>query len=180
MSRIQSREFAMNIIYSKMFTLDVKNVIEKYDDIDNDFYDIDSPADLEYTAKLLFAYAHNYDDINNLVSENLKDYTIEKLFRIDLAILFIAITELYYIEETPIKIVINEAVEMAKKFSTEKSYKFVNGFLANLIKVKPPKEVVLEKKIEQKDNKTQLNKEKAPEKSEIIVKKKTTQKLERK
>lgn len=164
-----------------MFTLDVKNVSEKYDNIDKDFYDLESPADLEYTAKLLFAYAHNYDDINSLVRDNLKNYTIEKLFRIDLAILFIAITELYYIEETPIKIVINESVEMAKKFSTETSYKFVNGFLANLIKVKKPKEVVLEEKTEKEVTKEQTHiVEKETKSSGKKAKKKNTQKLEQK
>ena len=56
-----------------------------------------------------------------------------KIVKIDKDILRIAITELLYVKEAPIKVVVDEAVELAKKYSTEDSSSFVNGILAKVI-----------------------------------------------
>ncbi|MEE1029504.1 MAG: transcription antitermination factor NusB, partial [Alphaproteobacteria bacterium] len=73
-------------------------------------------------------------EINEIISSNLKGYTINRLNKIDLAIITLAVIELKFINETPKEIVINEAVELAKKYSTEKSPRFVNGVLADIVK----------------------------------------------
>ena len=68
-----------------------------------------------------------------MISDNLKrDWTIERISKVNLAILEIAIFEIKY-NELPFKIVINEAVELAKKYGEESSKKFVNGILASVI-----------------------------------------------
>ena len=67
------------------------------------------------------------------ISKYIKGYTIDRLFKIDLAILLIAFYELKY-QDTATKIVVNEAVELAKKYSTQKSYSFINGVLGSFIK----------------------------------------------
>ena len=77
---------------------------------------------------------NNYDELINTISQNIKGYTVERLFKVDLAILLIATYELRYYKQTPNNIIANEAVELAKKFSTEKSFSFINGVVANLIK----------------------------------------------
>ena len=73
-------------------------------------------------------------EINEIISSNLKGYTIERLYKIDLAILVLAVIELKFIKENPKEVIINEAVELAKKFSTEKSPRFINGVLADIVK----------------------------------------------
>ena len=122
MKRNEARELAFKTIYSKFFNPDEEV----------DFSDQDS-QELEFTNKILSEYNAHISDINDLISSNLKGYTIERLYKIDLAIIILAIVEINYIGN-PKQVAINEAVELAKKFSTEKSPKFINGFLAQIVK----------------------------------------------
>ena len=117
MKRTDARELAFKTIYSKFFNAEAEDVTENAD-----------AEGLEFISKILTNFASHYDDINQVISSNLKGYTIERLYKIDLAIIILAIIELNYIKDTPKEVIINEAVELAKKFSTEKSPKFVNGF----------------------------------------------------
>lgn len=123
MKRTDARELAFKTIYSKFFNNDSETDIENAD-----------KDGLEFVSKILKAFASNYSEINDLISTNLKGYTIERLYKIDLAILILAIIEIKYVKETPKEVVINEAVELAKKFSTEKSPRFINGVLADILK----------------------------------------------
>lgn len=125
MKRTDARELAFKTIYSKFFNP------EEYDE--KIFSKADN-AGLEFTGKILTNFGAHYKDINQLLTEHLKGYTVDRLYKIDLAILAVAIIELNYIKETPKEVVINEAVELAKKFSTEKSPKFINGVLADIYK----------------------------------------------
>ena len=69
----------------------------------------------------------------SIINSKLQSYSPDRVYRIDRAILACATVELYFYKKTPIKVVINEAVEMAKKYSTEKSYSFVNGILRSIV-----------------------------------------------
>ena len=120
--RSEAREVAFKTIYSKFFNIDEENLQS------------DLPSENDLTNKIVECYATNHAEINDLISSNLKGYTIERVYKIDLAILIVAIIELNYIKENPTQVIINEAVELAKKFSTDKSPKFINGFLAGLVK----------------------------------------------
>ena len=76
---------------------------------------------------------HNLE-IVQLIKQNLKAYTIDRIYKVDLAILKLAIYELKFSNnQVPSNVVINEAVELAKKYSTDKSYSFVNGILASIL-----------------------------------------------
>lgn len=122
MKRTDERELAFKSIYSRFF---------------NPSMDIEDEAmDSKYTEfanKIMDEYSQHRDEVHALISDNLKGYTIDRLYKIDLAILILTIVEINYIG-TPKEIVINEAVELAKRFSTEKSPRFINGFLAQIIK----------------------------------------------
>ena len=123
MKRTESRELAFKMIYSKFFNTDS----------DVDLSEVDESG-LEFVTKILNCFSANYNVINEKISTNLKGYTVDRLYKIDLAILVLAIIELDYIKENPKEVVINEAVELAKKFSTEKSPRFINGVLATILK----------------------------------------------
>ena len=125
MSRKEARELAFKTIYSKFFNADAN----AEEEIDNS-----NVSDLEFTTNILKNFADHYEEISNLISSHLKGYTIERLYKIDLAILVLAVIELNYIKENPKQVIINEAVELAKKFSTDKSPKFINGVLADIVK----------------------------------------------
>ena len=119
MSRIQSRENAFKIIYSKLYVEAEISPIEEIDD---------------FCVLLVEAFTNNIDDIKQKVSDNLKGTTIDRVYKIDLALIYLAIAEIFYIEGSEFKVVINEVVNLAKKYSTDKSPKFINGFLAGLVK----------------------------------------------
>lgn len=123
MKRTDARELAFKIIYSKFFNTTQEDLLEKADS-----------ESLEFISKILNNFAKNYSEINELISSNLKGYTIDRLYKVDLAIIILAVIEVKYVKETPKEVVINEAVELAKKFSTEKSPKFINGVLADILK----------------------------------------------
>lgn len=123
MKRTTARELAFKTIYSKFFNADESEELEQADN-----------EGLEFTSKILKAFAENYNEINEIISANLKGYTVERLFKIDLAIITLAVIELKFIKENPKEVIINEAVELAKKYSTEKSPRFVNGLLADIVK----------------------------------------------
>ena len=73
-------------------------------------------------------------EITSQIEKHLKeDWKIERISKIDLAILKLAIYEIKY-KEIPFKVVINEAVELAKKYGEDSSKNFVNGILASIVK----------------------------------------------
>ena len=67
------------------------------------------------------------------IKDNLERYDITRLSKIDLALLVISVYELSIKHNTDYKLEINEAVEMAKKYSNDNSYKFINGVLAHVV-----------------------------------------------
>jgi len=78
----------------------------------------------------------NLKSIDDIISESAKDRPISEINKIDLAILRLAIFELIMDKETPPKVVVDEAVELAKKFGSDSSSSFVNGALGQVFKIK--------------------------------------------
>ncbi len=74
----------------------------------------------------------HYDEIKEIISQNTHGFDINRIYRPDFAILVVAVYELKY-TDTPVPVVINEAVELAKRYGEEKSGKFVNGVLKGVI-----------------------------------------------
>ena len=72
-------------------------------------------------------------DLDAIINRHVVTWPVEKLAHVDKNILRIAVMELKYIDSVPTKVAVNEAVEMAKKYGSENSYKFVNGVLGSII-----------------------------------------------
>ncbi len=129
-----ARETAFKIIYKSLFLngdLSLDEMLEE-DNITTE-QDKDFAEDYNFVNSIIELYSQNKNYVNNLIDKNLKGYTPDRVYRIDRAILATAITELLFYKQTPLKVVFNEAVEMAKKYSTEKSYSFINGILKTII-----------------------------------------------
>ncbi|MEA3355278.1 MAG: transcription antitermination factor NusB [Patescibacteria group bacterium] len=77
---------------------------------------------------------NNLPEIDKLIEKKAPEWPIKKLNKIDLAILRLAIYEIKIEKKAPNKVIVDEAVELAKKFGTEKTSKFVNGVLDSIIK----------------------------------------------
>ncbi len=128
------RAYAREIVFCKVFETLFGSTTNEGDIFD--FEQLTKPDDVEFAKTLLSCCLDNISDIESVISSNLKDYTIERLYRVDRAILDVAIAEIKYYKQTPPKVVINEAVNLAKKYGSEKSYAFVNGLLKNVIEEK--------------------------------------------
>ena len=131
--RSLARETAFKVIYKSLFLngdLSIDELLEE--DKITEQEDKDYIEDSKFVKELVSLYEQNQEQINELINSKLKGYTPERVYRIDRAILATAIAEILFYKQTPYKVVINEAVEMAKQYSTEKSYSFVNGMLKAL------------------------------------------------
>lgn len=87
----------------------------------------------KFVLDIAETYQKNKDEINTLIGNLTSGWDIERLIKMDKDILRIAICELVYIKSQPPKVIINEAVELAKKYSTQDSASFVNGILAKVM-----------------------------------------------
>lgn len=99
-----------------------------------EFCALDSQQEVkDYALKIIQSYQKYQSDVDSLIKDYSKGWDFDRLVKMDKDILRIAITELLYIKETPVKVVCDEAVELAKKYSTDDSSSFVNGILAKVI-----------------------------------------------
>lgn len=86
-------------------------------------------AAAEFTSRLIRGVGQHRTELDAIIEKHAKGYTLERLAAVDRAILRVALYELLHEEDTPNAVVINEAVELAKKYSTEESGAFINGIL---------------------------------------------------
>lgn len=86
----------------------------------------------EFSHNIISKYSENKTAIDDEIQACSKGWDIDRLAKIDKNILRIAVTELLYTPETPIKVAIDEAIELAKKYSDEESPSFINGILRNV------------------------------------------------
>lgn len=74
----------------------------------------------------------SYDSLDLLIKQHAPKFPIDKISRIDLAILRLAVFELNFEKTQPAKVIINEAVELAKELGSDKSYAFINAVLGKI------------------------------------------------
>ncbi|WP_054252043.1 transcription antitermination factor NusB [Neofamilia massiliensis] len=74
------------------------------------------------------------EEIDSVISKNLKNWSIERMYKLDLSILRVAVYEILFEEETPNEVAVNEAVEIAKTYGTTDSSKLINGILGTILR----------------------------------------------
>ena len=131
MKRSAAREEAFKLLYS----LEVQK--ENLDEQLEMYFENEEITDQEIKDYILYVVKgieRNISDIQNKISDNLKkDWKIERISKINLVLLKLAIYEILY-TQTPYKVAINEAIEIAKKYGDDNSPNFVNGILASVVK----------------------------------------------
>lgn len=90
-------------------------------------------ADIKFFDEIMNAFEENKTTLKAQIEANLKNYEYSRLFKIDLALVYLALTEIEFCG-TSAPVAINEALELAKKYSTYKSSKFINGLISAIIK----------------------------------------------
>ena len=122
--RRDSRITALCLIFERFF------VEEPFDD---EIIEEQKEKDKDFTAELVKAYSEHKEEVEALIEKYLVGYEKDRVYKIDLAVLSLAVVEILYCG-TPAPIVVNECVEIAKAYSTENSAKFINGILSSIIK----------------------------------------------
>jgi len=123
MNRSKLRELAMTILY-QVIIYDSNKINYDIEDIYKEILEIDS----NFVREIVNGVIYNKETIDNIANKFLKDWNINRLGKTDQAILRIGIYELKYTETPPI-VCINEAVELAKKYSDDKVVGMINGVL---------------------------------------------------
>lgn len=88
----------------------------------------------EFGRKLIDDYYEHSAEINDIIRDHLKGWTIDRIPRVSLTVLRLALSEILYGEEKLPSVTINEAVELTKKFGGNEDYQFVNGLLGSVVR----------------------------------------------
>lgn len=133
MKRAEIRELAFSLIYS----CEIQKTMEQEQvELFLQENEIEQEEQKKYIKTVFDGILENKDEIEKLIENNLKEkWTMDRVSKINLAILKVAIYELIYLK-LPYKVAINEAVELAKKYGDDSSKSFVNGILASIVKEK--------------------------------------------
>lgn len=126
--RTRSREFALQVLYQ----IDITR--NNYDASLANFWQAHSEEDIEegmknFTAELVRGVAQNLNAINTKISQYAANWKLERMAVVDRNILRMSCFELMFRDDIPPKVSINEAVELAKKYSGPEAGKFVNAIL---------------------------------------------------
>lgn len=155
MNRRKSRELTMRLLFQMTINKeDFKEVIENLKEnleIDNDelgtisdfksnkgdLENIDlTDIDMSYVTRVLKGIQEKKDELDEKINKCLINWKINRISKVDLAIIRICTYEFLYEDDIPENVSINEAIELAKKYSGDKSAAFINGILGKMIKSK--------------------------------------------
>lgn len=130
MKRKETREEAVKIAYCMDINKEFDKTLPcKY----IDHFEI-KDVDTDYLNKTIDDMIDNLKVIDNYITENSKDWKINRIAKVDLAILRVALSEILFNASIPQSVSINEAVEISKKYSNEDSHKFINGILGTVVR----------------------------------------------
>jgi N utilization substance protein B len=133
-SRRLGRILAVQVLYPKRINLKFSTAhLEEIISLNRQDYDEEA---LAFAKTLLNLVEEHLNEADKLIKTVLENWEWDRLCAMDRAILGIAVLELLYLPEVPARVVINEAIEIAKEFSTEKSGIFVNGILDSIAREK--------------------------------------------
>ena len=128
MNRKKEREQAFYLIFEKCFS---NESLEGILELAQECREFETT---EYIKEVFFGVQENLEEIDEIISKFSIGWTIDRISKIALSILRLAIYEIKYMDEIPSKVSVNEAVELAKTFGLEKDASYINGLLGTYVK----------------------------------------------
>lgn len=132
MNRVKSREYLLQLAYQMEITsetaLETFNSFMENEDISKD------DLDLAYIKSGLLGIEENKERLDSLIESQLVKWKLNRISKVNLSILRISTYEMLFAEDVPGKVSINEAIELCKKYSDNKSVSFINGVLDKVYK----------------------------------------------
>ncbi|MDD3225452.1 MAG: transcription antitermination factor NusB [Clostridium sp.] len=133
MNRRKSRELTMKLLFETSINKrDVKEAIEDYMQENKDYKNID----FEYVNRIIKGIDENKDFVDKKIEDSLENWKLNRISKINMAILRIAVYEMFFEDDIPDKVSINEAIELTKVYSDQKSASFINGALGKILSSK--------------------------------------------
>lgn len=133
MNRHTMREHVFKMVFS--YDFDTEKQLDEH--IEHYFYDVKTKEDeVLYMTKKVKGVIRNEEAIDKVLKKAAKNWEASRMAKVDLAILKVAIYEIFVDNDIPTNVAINEAVEIAKKYGGDASPKFINGILANVVELK--------------------------------------------
>ncbi|MHB1391751.1 MAG: transcription antitermination factor NusB [Clostridia bacterium] len=141
MSRRLARESAIQFLYSTDY-----NKNENLEEMLKEFFEAQEEStenkpqealnknDFRFAEEIIRGTIENLQQIDQLIQSNTVGWAKERIAKVDLAILRLALYEILFREDIPASVAINEGIELAKKYSTDESGGFVNGILGKIIR----------------------------------------------
>lgn len=130
MKRTEARE----MLFKALYEIEVqKDVTEEHINLFLENNEITEQATMKYIIESIYAINDKKEELEELISKKLKkDWNLDRISKTNIAILKLAIYEIKY-ADTPFKVAINEAVDLAKKYSEDAAPAFINGVLASIV-----------------------------------------------
>ncbi len=129
MTRHEARELAFVIVFEKSFH-DELTIVELIENA----VELEVLPSNKFAEKLAKKVYDNVEEIDKKIEANLIGWAANRISRASKAILRIAVCELLFSEDIPVGVVINEAVEIAKKYATPEDASYINGVLGSLVR----------------------------------------------
>lgn len=139
LTRRDIREKALQSLFQLSANEDLSKEVAMQKALTNNSEDKEELEDIEipsYLNDLVSGVIEQQQVIDSKINSHLKNWSINRLAKTDLLVMRIAVYEMLFVEEVPNKVALNEALEIIKRYSDEKSSKFVNGILSNMIEEK--------------------------------------------
>ncbi len=133
-SRRNGRILAFQAIFSKEFNnLSSEDLVllDWLDDERRSRYDKDT---LAFSRLLIQGTLENLTAIDTVIKENLENWDFSRISKVELAIMRISVFSMFYQKSIPLTVTINEAIDIAKEFGSDESYRFINGVLDGIKK----------------------------------------------
>lgn len=126
MKRNEMREQGFFLTFENLFTAneDINDLIELYSE------NVEPVCD--YAKELSAGINEKKDELNDIINTYSKSWKVSRLPKVTLAILYVAIYEMKYIDSVPVNVAINEAVEIAKKYASSDDASYINGILGSV------------------------------------------------
>jgi len=127
--RRKSREYALQMLYQYDVSHQSAGLAEGF------WADKEVPENImEFADGIVDGVIENLDMIDDKIRLSASNWSIDRMAVVDRNILRMAVFELFYIKDIPVKVTINEAIEIAKRFGEEESGSFVNGIIDRIVR----------------------------------------------
>jgi N utilization substance protein B len=129
MTRHEAREQAFAVIFEKSF-----NENATFQEIIDGAHECELVKINGFAGSLLKLVEDNFSEIDEIILENLVGWTLQRLPKVTLAILRLAVAEIMFNTDVPANVSVNEAVELAKTYATTEDASYINGVLSSIVK----------------------------------------------